>query len=204
MRSRWNLIAATVIATATLGVAACGSSEDTGTSTDGSSAGATAEPSGSSDGSGSAATSGEGIPQALAANRAEANQILDEGQLDSKLEELRGHPIVVNQWASWCPPCREEFPYFQQSAEDHADEVAFVGIDMQDERGAAEQFLAEQPIPYPSIDDPSASQIISLGGGIVSPTTVFIDEDGEVVNVFQGAYTSQDQLEQDIDEHLLG
>ena len=203
MSSRWNLIAATVVATATLGVAACGSSEETGPGT-GSPPGPTTQSPGTSAGNDSGSESEKGIPKALAANRAEANQILDEGQLDAKLESLRGHPVVVNQWASWCPPCREEFPYFRQSAEDHAAEVAFVGIDMQDEAAAAEQFLAEEPIPYPSIDDPSASQILSLGGGIVSPTTVFIDENGEVVNVFQGAYTSQDQLEQDIDKHLLG
>jgi thiol-disulfide isomerase/thioredoxin len=146
---------------------------------------------------------GKKIPDALAANRAQANQILDEGQLEPKLEELRGHPVVVNQWASWCPPCRAEFPYFQESAEAHADEVAFLGIDMQDERGAAEAFLRELPVPYPTIDDPNAAQIGSLGGGVVSPTTVFIDEEGEIVSVFQGVYTSQEQLEADIERNLL-
>lgn len=142
------------------------------------------------------------IPAALASNRAQANEILDEGSLDSKLAELNGHPVVVNQWASWCPPCRAESPYFQASADQHAADVAFVGIDMQDERAAAEQFLSELPIPYPSVDDPSAKAIGSLGGGIVSPTTVFIDAKGKIVKVFQGAYSSQEQLEQDIDKYL--
>ncbi len=95
-------------------------------------------------------------------------------------------PVVVNQWASWCEPCRAEFPFFQASAEAHAADIAFVGIDMQDEPSAAEAFLAELPVPYPSISDPDAAQIRSLGGGVVSPTTVFIDEQGEVVAVFQG------------------
>lgn len=151
-----------------------------------------------------AAEEKKGLPRALAANRAEANQILEEGALEAKLEQLRGHPIVVNQWASWCDPCREEFPYFQDSAEANADEVAFLGIDMQDDRGAAEEFLSEFPVPYPSIWDPTASQIASLGGGVVSPTTVFIDERGEIVSVFQGVYTSRGQLEEDIQRHLLG
>ncbi len=144
------------------------------------------------------------IPKALAANREQAGQILEEGSLEAKLDELRGHPIVVNQWASWCPPCREEFPYFRDSAERHAAEVAFVGIDMQDDAAAAQQFLTESPVPYPSIDDPDAKQIASLGGGIVSPTTVFIDEQGEVVKVFQGAYANPEQLEADIEQNLLG
>lgn len=146
---------------------------------------------------------GGGIPAPLAANRAQANEILEEGSLDPKLAELEGFPIVVNQWGSWCPPCRAEFPYFEQSAELHADDVAFLGIDMQDERDAAAEFLAENPVPYPSIFDPDAEQIASLGGGVVSPTTVFIDEEGEIVEVFQGAYVDQAQLEADIDRNLL-
>ncbi len=145
----------------------------------------------------------KGIPKALAANRAEANEILEENSLESKLEALRGHPVVVNQWASWCDPCRAEFPFFRDAAEAHADEVGFLGIDMQDDRGAAEDFLAELPVPYPSVFDPDATQIASLGGGVVSPTTVFIDEEGEIVEVFQGAYATREQLEADIERNLL-
>jgi thiol-disulfide isomerase/thioredoxin len=189
-RSRkWTLGLALPIAA--LALAACGSSDD----------GDVAAP---AQGAQSAPPPKEkGVPKALAANRAEAGQILDEGSLDAKLAELEGHPVVVNQWASWCEPCRAEFPYFGDSADLHADEVAFVGIDMQDDLGAAEQFLAELPVPYPHVFDPSAAQIASLGGGVVSPTTVFIDEQGEVVNVFQGAYANREQLEQDIERHLL-
>ena len=150
-----------------------------------------------------AAESPKKLPAALAANRAEANQILEEGTLSAKLESLRGHPVVVNQWASWCEPCRAEFPFFQAAAEAHAADIAFVGIDMQDEPSAAEAFLAELPVPYPSISDPDAAQIRSLGGGVVSPTTVFIDEQGDVVTVFQGSYTSLEQLEADIEQNLL-
>ena len=146
----------------------------------------------------------KGVPDALADNRAQANQILDEGTLDAKLAELRGHPIVVNQWASWCEPCRAEFPHFQETAEAHAKDIAFLGIDMQDDRDAAEDFLAELPVPFPSIFDPTAEQISSLGGGFVSPTTVFIDARGEIVNVFQGSYATREQLEADIDRYLLG
>lgn len=145
----------------------------------------------------------KGVPKALADNRAKANQILEEGSLEEKLAELRGHPVVVNQWASWCEPCRAEFPFFRDAANAHAKDVAFLGIDMQDDRGAAEDFLADLPVPYPSIDDPNAAAIGSLGGGIVSPTTVFIDEKGEIVEVFQGSYVNRDQLEGDIERHLL-
>jgi len=183
------------LAVAALALAACGSSDD---GEAGGSAGAAGTPGGAAP-----PANAKGVPKALAANRAEAGQILEEGSLDAKLAELEGHPIVVNQWASWCEPCRAEFPYFGDSADQHADQVAFVGIDMQDDRGAAEDFLQQLPVPYPHIDDPGAAQIASLGGGVVSPTTVFIDEQGEVVSVFQGAYASRDQLEQDIERYLL-
>jgi thiol-disulfide isomerase/thioredoxin len=191
MRSRRKWILGLALAVAALALAACGSDGDTGASAE--TAAETAAP-----------AKQKGVPKALSANRAEANQILDEGALGDKLQELDGHPIVVNQWASWCEPCRAEFPFFRDSAESHADEVAFVGIDMQDNRDDAAAFLAELPVPYPSIFDPGAAQIASLGGGVVSPTTVFIDAGGEIVNVFQGTYVSRDQLEQDIDTHLLG
>lgn len=188
-----HLIALPFVAVALI-AAGCGSDADEGGS---------GEPSTEAAAGGEAAPATEkGVPKALAANRAEANVILEEGELQSKLDELEGHPIVVNQWASWCEPCRAEFPFFADSANAHADEIAFVGIDMQDDRDAAQQFLEEIPVPYPSVFDPNASQIASLGGGIVSPTTVFIDETGEIVNVFQGSYASRDQLEQDIERHL--
>lgn len=171
---------------------------------------------GGGDGDGSSGTTQAAAPEidqktldklgpALATNLQEANQILDEGTeaLDAKLADLRGTPVVVNQWASWCEPCRAEFPFFADSANVHQGEIAFVGIDMQDDRGAAETFIEEFPVSYPHVWDPNAEAIASLGGGLVSPTTVFINEKGDVEFVFQGAYASRDQLEADIEEHLL-
>lgn len=148
----------------------------------------------------------EGVPDALAANLDEANQIIDgaAAALGAKLAELRGHPIVVNQWGSWCPPCRAEFPFFAESAADHAAEVAFLGIDIQDRQSAAEDFLAEFPTPYPHIFDQDAEGVRTLDWGGVSPTTWFIDERGEVVHQRPGAYPDRDALEADIEEHLLG
>jgi cytochrome c biogenesis protein CcmG/thiol:disulfide interchange protein DsbE len=147
----------------------------------------------------------KGPPKALAQNRAEASQIIDGSTdaLEAKLAELRGHPVVVNQWGSWCPPCRAEFPFFAESAEAHADRVAFVGIDIQDNRGDAEDFLQEFPVPYPSIYDPDAEAVFSLGWTQVSPTTWFLDESGEVVHQRPGAYPDRDTLEADIEQFLL-
>lgn len=148
---------------------------------------------------------GRDLPRPLAANLEQANELIDGGEaaLAEKLSDLEGHPVVVNQWGSWCPPCRAEFPFFSESAEAHLDEVAFVGVDIQDDRGSAEQFLAELPVPYPSIFDPDTEAVDSLGWPGASPTTWLIDEGGEIVFQRPGAYANREQLEADIDRYLL-
>jgi thiol-disulfide isomerase/thioredoxin len=153
----------------------------------------------------SATVSTKGLPKALAANRAQANQIIDGSTdaLNAKLAELKGHPVVVNQWGSWCPPCRAEFPFFAEIADEHAGEVAFLGVDIQDDRGAAEEFLQEFPVPYPSIYDKDADAVRSLNWNQVSPTTWFINETGEVVHQRPGQYPDGATLEADIQNFLL-
>lgn len=148
----------------------------------------------------------QGLPPALAANVEQANVILDEGDgtLDQALARLEGHPVVVNQWASWCLSCQREFPLFAQAGETFADRVAFLGLDARDSRDAATSFLADNPVPYPHVFDPDASQAASLGAGRSWPTTVFIDERGEVADLYQGEYLTQEQLDGDIRRILLG
>ena len=150
-------------------------------------------------------TSTKRVPKALAENLSQGNELIDGSTdaLEAKLDDLKGHPVVVNQWGSWCPPCRAEFPFFGDSAAAHADEVAFVGVDIQDDRGAAQDFLKEFPVPYPSIYDPDADAVFSLGWSQVSPTTWFIDERGEIVHQRPGAYPDRAALEADIEAFLL-
>ena len=81
--------------------------------------------------------------------------------------------------------------------------LAFVGVDIQDDRDAAEEFLAELPVPYPSIYDQDAEAVFSLGWTQVSPTTWFIDERGEIVHQRPGAYPDRAALEADIQNFLL-
>src|SRR5215207_6055505 len=145
------------------------------------------------------------LPKPLAENISMANVIVDEGvpALQDRLAKLRGYPVVVNQWASWCPPCRAEIPLFQKAAQQYQGKVAFLGIDMQDSRGPAEDFLSELPMPYPSIWDPDSAAISSLGGCQVSPTTALVDERGDVVFTRQGQYPDLPTLRADI-QRLLG
>ena len=185
------IVAAIVIAI--IVVAASGGGSDSGSSST-AAAGATV-----------AASELKGLPKPLAQNAEQAGELQDGGReaLAAKLADLDGYPVVVNQWGSWCPPCRAEFPFFAESAEQHLDEVAFIGVDIQDDRDAAEDFLAEFPTPYPHVFDQDTEGVTSLEWQGVSPTTWLIDEQGEIVHQRPGAYASREELDADIDRFLL-
>lgn len=135
--------------------------------------------------------------------RAQGGRVVVDDVL-ARLARLRGAPVVVNVWASWCPNCRDEFKYFKRSSEEYDGKVAFLGLDSKDDRGAAAEFLAEFPVPYPSIDDPDAEQARSIGAGVGWPTTIFYGADGKRRFVRQGGYVSQEALDEDIRTYAVG
>ena len=143
-----------------------------------------------------------GAPPKLAALYAQGDAVLPGGlgAYEEKLDELRGTPTVVNVWASWCGPCRFEFPYFQQVAAEDGDEVAFLGVLTEDEEPNARDFLEQLPLPYPSIDDPD-KEILRELGGVGPPITAFYDRGGELAFVHHGPYSSADDLRADIDRY---
>jgi thiol-disulfide isomerase/thioredoxin len=144
-----------------------------------------------------------GVPAQIAANLAEQNRVIDVS-VGVKLAALRGVPVVVNQWASWCPNCKAEFGFFQREAQHYERQVAFLGLDAQDQRSGAEAFLRRFPVNYPSVFDESAQQAASLGGGQGWPTTFFIDHTGNETFVHEGAYASEAKLGADIRRYALG
>jgi thiol-disulfide isomerase/thioredoxin len=144
-----------------------------------------------------------GVPRQIAANTAQANRVID-GSIQDKLATLKGVPVVVNQWASWCPNCKQEFPFFQRLARTYGRQVAFVGLDSQDKRGDAEAFLRGFPVTYPSLYDPGAGQARSIGGGHGWPTTFYYDRTGRQTYVREGGYTTLALLQVDIRRYALG
>ena len=142
-------------------------------------------------------------PPELAALRDQANQILDEGLdgFEARLAELEGTPVVVNKWASWCGPCREEFPFFQAQAIERGDEVAFLGLLSDDGAETGAQFLEELPLPYPSYLDPDKEIADAFNAGREFPSTLFIDASGEVTFTKLGPYTDEAGLAADIDRY---
>jgi cytochrome c biogenesis protein CcmG, thiol:disulfide interchange protein DsbE len=145
----------------------------------------------------------DNAPPELAALRDEANELLPGGveAVEARLAELKGHPVVINKWASWCGPCRFEFPFFQRQAAQRGDKVAFFGIDSDDSDDAARTFLSELPLPYPSYTDPGSEVAESLDAHREFPATVFIDSSGEQVYVKRGGYASEDDLIADIERY---
>jgi cytochrome c biogenesis protein CcmG/thiol:disulfide interchange protein DsbE len=143
-----------------------------------------------------------GAPPVLAALRKRVNE-LDRGgakAFDVELRALRGHPVVVNMWASWCDPCRFELPFLQREALARGTKVAFLGIDVNDARDAARARAAQFPMPYPSFEDPR-SNLFARFKARGLPTTAFYDARGKLVIVHQGVFPTQAKLAEAIDRY---
>ncbi len=145
-----------------------------------------------------------GSPPALAAIHKQGAQLLPGGPsaLAERLRALRGYPVVVNVWASWCGPCRQEMPVLQQVSADRGRKVAFLGVDLKDNIPAAKRLLAQFPISYPSYGDPDGKFFADnkLAG---VPSTIFYSRSGKRQLVHSGPYLSADDLNADIDRYAL-
>jgi thiol-disulfide isomerase/thioredoxin len=146
----------------------------------------------------------QGSPAPLAALHDQSNRLLGGGTaaFEKRLRELRGHPVVVNKWASWCGPCRAELPILQQVATEHGREIAFVGVNAKDKRPAALRFTTRFPTPYPSYEDPAERIASALKVPANFPATVFLDAKGKTVFIHQGGYATSQDLEADIAKYL--
>ncbi len=164
---------------------------------------------GSSEGGGGAthpdyAKALRGSPAPLAKLHREADQLLPgaKAAFEKRVASL-GYPVVANVWASWCGPCRFEFPMFQEMAARWGKRVAFLGVDSEDSEAAAGKWLAAHPVPYPSYFDPQFEVARSYKAS-GPPDTAFYNRAGKLVHVKLGQYAHASELEEDIKRYALG
>ena len=130
--------------------------------------------------------------------------LLDTNGNEITLSELRGHPVIINFWATWCPPCRAEMPALQYAYKDYEKEgVIFLAVNStnQDTIPAVKQFLVEYDISFPVVYDNQGTaantyQISSL------PTTYFIGKDGVITEVVIGGPMAEALLRSRLDKML--
>jgi thiol-disulfide isomerase/thioredoxin len=143
-------------------------------------------------------------PPALQEIHRQAGQLLgSEPALAARLRSLRGYPVVLNVWASWCVPCRSEFPLFANASVAYGRKVAFLGADAEDQAPDARSFLADHSVAYPSYQT-STEALSSLAAFEGVPTTIFLDRAGKVLYLHSGQYEAQGTLDHDVESYALG
>jgi len=108
---------------------------------------------------------------------------------EMQLSSFRGKKaVVVNFWATWCPPCREEMPAFEDIFVNNKDEIIILGVDLQESEKAIMDFLLEIPVTYPLLLDPD-KVVKALYNVFTQPVTYFIDKDGIIIDKKFGPLT---------------
>ncbi len=139
-----------------------------------------------------AAPAASTAPAAAIGSSAPGFSLTDLDGTQVSLAALRGHPVIVNFWASWCGPCIEEFPLLQQAATEHAaDGLVVVGIVFSDRADAARSFMARMGARWPTAMDPGGS-VAARYGIYAPPDTFFIDRNGVIAGRQIGQLSQQD------------
>ena len=119
------------------------------------------------------------------------------GDGEMTMSDLEGKPVVLNFWASWCAPCKDEAPILQAAHERYGDRITFLGIDIRDARSDALEFVQEYGLTYPSVRD-EGMHVYADYGLTGQPETFFIDADGILVEHVPGP-VDEESLFQAID-----
>ena len=146
-----------------------------------------------------------GSPAALAALHQQADRVLgNQAALARRIRALRGYPIVLNVWGSWCAPCVAEFGLFGSASAYYGRQVAFLGADIGDSMADGQAFMQQHPVSYPSYQTSSAQLSSIIPQGLSgTPTTVFFNRQGKITWVHSGQYDVQGTLDSDIVTHAL-
>jgi thiol-disulfide isomerase/thioredoxin len=124
------------------------------------------------------------------------------GALGARVRALRGSPIVIEVWASWCAPCRKQLQLSAPAARRYHGQVAFLGADAHDTAAAARSYLAHHPLSYSSYPVTLKQLRTSIPNIAGLPTTIFLNSTGRIVYVHVGEYSSVAALNRDIATRL--
>lgn len=128
------------------------------------------------------------------ADRSTVPEVKGEGLSGNEIDlsDYRGKVIVLNVWASWCPPCRAEIDDVI-AAHDKLPDVEFIGVNNRDERSAAEAFVRVQGVPYDSLYDESGAIMLDISPSLRPdslPSTMVIDPQGRIAALVLGQITT--------------
>jgi cytochrome c biogenesis protein CcmG/thiol:disulfide interchange protein DsbE len=110
-----------------------------------------------------------------------------DGRGELALSELRGKPVVLNFWASWCAPCRLEMPVLVDAWRRYGERVHFLGVNVLDQREAAVRFARDVGMEFPSVHDPEGD-VLRWFRVVGLPTTVFVTREGRISEVHAGPF----------------
>lgn len=149
------------------------------------------------DGSRKGYVSGDGSIETIAAGKRAKPVKLSGSTLDGatwSVDQAAGRVVVLNVWASWCPPCEAEAPELKKAADSIASAkkpVTFMGIDTRDNPASGAATASRHGLPYPSLDDQSGTMILALQGkALYPPTTLVLDRTGRIAARVAGQVTA--------------
>lgn len=117
------------------------------------------------------------------------------------LSDLKGKPVILNFWATWCGPCKIEMPLFIHAYDSHKDRLAMIGVNVQEQAGPVQAFVGQYGITFPVVLD-ADGQVSTIYQVRALPTTVFIAADGTVSAMHRGAILSRPDLQPYLDRIL--
>lgn len=134
---------------------------------------------------------GEAVEPGDPAPSVEATRLEGAGSL--ALEDLRGKPVLVNFWASWCEPCEAEADYLDAAYAEYGEEVHFLGVNIKDARSDALEFVERYDVPYAQVRDEDLEWYDAFGL-TGQPETFLVDAEGEIVEHVAGPFTSSTEV----------
>ena len=145
----------------------------------------------------------EDAPAPIAGLYEQANELLDGGAdaFNERLAELKGYPVVVNKWASWCAPCRQEFPYFQRQSARLGEGGRVHRRQLERQRRRARAASSRSTRSRIRATRTPIGRSATCSRAIAFPTTAFYDTKGELAYIKQGGYSSEADLVEDIERY---